>query len=536
MRTIKLDGNSIVKVLIYGFFVVFLFFPLLKLFLHFSDEGIAKVSAGYIQSALIDTMMVGVVSSLLSVVLGLSLAYFLLNTKTKMRDVLIAVFTLPMLVPTVAHGSGLILIFGNNGILTRFFHTSSHIYGFWGCVLGFVFCTFPIAFLMFWNVLKYEDKRQYEVADILGVSKPRQFTGITLPYIFKSATSILCAIFALIISDYGIPLMVGGQFKTLALIMYSDVIGLSKNNGSAISILLLCIALVALWLEFKNKTKPEIWNAKYETNTYIDSRKFKIFSKVYLTGVALFIVFYLGVFMVAAFSKEYSHGVEFSLGNFSSTFSKSGIRYLRNSAAGAFWAAVLGTALAYFFAYYSTRVKDKTKAVHILSISTAVIPGIVLGLGYVLSFKGTPVYGTTVIIIIINMVHFFAPAYLLAYNALLKISKNVEAIGAMYGLGRCKVLKDVIVPTTSATILDMFSYFFVNSMITISAVSFLSNMNSKPLSLMIPQYENQQQLGNVAVVALVILAVNLLLKVAIWGFKGKKRRGARPGDIVESPP
>ena len=59
-------------------------------------------------------------------------------------------------------------------------------------------------------------------------------------------------------------------------------------------------------------------------------------------------------------------------------------------------------------------------------------------------------------------------------------------------------------------------------MITISAVSFIANIRIKPLALMIPQYENQQQSGNVAVVVLAILAVNILLKFIIWLIKKKR--------------
>jgi len=123
------------------------------------------------------------------------------------------------------------------------------------------------------------------------------------------------------------------------------------------------------------------------------------------------------------------------------------------------------------------------------------------------------------ILILINIVHFFAPGYLLAYNALLKINKNVEAVAEIFGINKFKALVDIILPTTYTTALDMFSYFFVSSMITISAVSFIANTRIKPLSLMIPQYENQQQTGNVAVVVLVILAVNLGQKSIIWLIK-----------------
>ena len=517
-----LNINSALKILILGFFIFFLILPLVKMFLFFGGEGIAEIGSEYVRRAFYNTLAVGIVSSLLSVGIGFFLAYLLLQTQTSIRPVFSAIFIIPMLVPTVAHGSGLILLFGNNAVLSRILGLQTHIYGWGGCVAGFILCTYPTAFIMFCNVLRYEDTRPYEIADVLGVSKLRQFSGITLPYVFKSFTSIFCAIFALIITDYGVPLMVGGQYKTLALLMYNDVVGLSKSNGGAISVLLLAVALIAFVIELRNKTIPQSLSAKYKPYQHIKNRTFSWISKIILSFTAIFILFYIGIFSVTAFTARYPYNMEFTLINFTRTLSGSGLSYLKNSLLGALGAAVFGTITAYVFAYYSARAASKTSAVHLLSICTAAIPGIVLGLGYVLAFKGSMIYGTMIILILINIVHFFAPVYLLAYNALLKISRDVESVAEVFGIGKFKAFVDIILPNTFTTAVEMFSYFFVYSMITISAVSFIANIRIKPLALMIPQYENQQQSGNVAVVALVILAVNLLLKFIVWLAKNKK--------------
>lgn len=73
----------------------------------------------------------------------------------------------------------------------------------------------------------------------------------------------------------------------------------------------------------------------------------------------------------------------------------------------------------------------------------------------------------------------------------------------------------------TGTLCGMFSYFFVNSMITISAVSFLTTVKDMPLALMIPQYEAQMLLESSAFVSLLILGVNLLVKGGIYMIKKK---------------
>lgn len=102
------------------------------------------------------------------------------------------------------------------------------------------------------------------------------------------------------------------------------------------------------------------------------------------------------------------------------------------------------------------------------------IPGIVLGLVYMMFFKGSIIYSTIDILIMVNLVHFFASPYLMAYNALNKLNANLEAVGRTLGIPHRRMILDVFIPQTSGTIVEMASYFFVNCMVTISAVAFSS--------------------------------------------------------------
>lgn len=141
-----------------------------------------------------------------------------------------------------------------------------------------------------------------------------------------------------------------------------------------------------------------------------------------------------------------------------------------------------------------------------------VFPGLVLGLSFVLAFKGTPLYSTLFILVIVNIVHFFASPYLLACNSLAKFNRNLDDAAQTLGISKMRMLFSVYVPCTLPTIVEMYSYFFVNSMITISAVSFLFNFRTMPLSLLIPQLESQSFVEGTALVSLLILFINLAEK------------------------
>jgi iron(III) transport system permease protein len=179
--------------------------------------------------------------------------------------------------------------------------------------------------------------------------------------------------------------------------------------------------------------------------------------------------------------------------------------------------SVSGTALALFNAYMTARKRTKLSYfLHLMSITSLAIPGLVLGLSYVMFFKRSFIYGTFAILFLVNSMHFFSSPYLMAYNTFGKINENLEDVGSTLGIGRWKIVRDVLIPQSTGTILEMMSYFFVNSMMTISAVSFLANVGDKPIALMITQFEGQMQLECAAFVSLVILLVNVAMKYGVF--------------------
>ena len=190
---------------------------------------------------------------------------------------------------------------------------------------------------------------------------------------------------------------------------------------------------------------------------------------------------------------------------------------LLNSLLIAVFAAAIGTIVAYLSAYITSRSDNRLKkVVHILSIISIAIPGIVLGLSYILAFRNTFIYNTFIILIICNITHFISTPYLMAYNALSKIDKNYEDSACTCGISNFKVMTAVLVPISKITILEMFSYIFVNSMITISAVAFLYNSNTIPLSILINRYENSLMLEEAAIVSLMIFIINFIVKTTVY--------------------
>ena len=501
----------------------FVLVPLIAMFTKIDKETISRVFASeQFSDSLVNSLTTTLVSTILSVGLAYLLAWTISRTNIKFKGLFSVIFVLPMLIPSISHGMGLIILFGNNGLFTNLFNATSHLYGFFGIVLGSVLYSFPVAFLMFVDIFKYEDYSPYEAAEILGIPKHRQFSAITFPYIRKPLISIVFTVFTMIITDYGIPLSVGGMVKTLPVLLYENTVGqLDYSAGALIGTFLLVPAIAAFLFDFFNKDKAK---SSFITKEYVPQKNTKkdVVGYVVSSIVSLFIVIVIGSFCIQAFSTSYPSNMSFTLEHFKRVVNSSNIASLDNSILMSLFTAFVGMILAFVTAYCTARFKNKTsKVLHIISIISLAIPGLVLGLSYVITFKTSFIYGTLIILILANTVHFFASPYLMMYNALSKLNENLESTGQVLGVSRIRIIWDVIVPQCKTTLLEIFSYFFINSMMTISAVSFLATRHNKPLSLMINQFEAFNMMECAAVVALIILAVNVLMKVTIYLLKKK---------------
>ena len=244
-------------------------------------------------------------------------------------------------------------------------------------------------------------------------------------------------------------------------------------------------------------------------------------------GVALFLLCLpIIAFICLSFVKQYPIDMSFTLDNVKKLMAGGIGMYLINSLAIALLTALIGTCLSYFSAFITARSGKKlsNQFVHFVSMLSLAIPGVVLGLSFVLTFKNVPIYSTLYILVLVNIVHFFSSPYLLAYNSLTKFNPNLEDVAKSLGISKMRMLSSVYIPSTLPTIVEMYSYYFVNAMITISAVSFLVTFRTTPLSLMIPQLESQSFIEGTALVSLMILVLNLIEKALAFIIKNALQR------------
>lgn len=508
---------ELIKVLIITNLILFVLYPLFRMIFQITIDDFNRIVGNPIFiNAIKNTIFIALISSIISIVISIIASLCIQRSNIKYKELFTIIFTFPMLIPSISLGTGLIVLFGNNGIISNLLSFKVSIYGYFGIIIGSVLYSFPVAFLMINDVLKYEDSTSYQAADVLGIGKINQLIAITFPYIRRTLVAAFFSTFTMIATDYGVPLMLSGKIPTLAVMLYQEVLGqMNFGSGSVVGLFLLIPSLVAFLYNLFSKVNSK---ANYITKPF-DLKENRIRDCVsYIVSIllSLCILSLFFSFLLFGFSKSFPNDVTFTTNHLKSTFSINGFLYYKNSLFISLLTACFGTIIVFVSGYLTTRAKSKlSNVLHLLSITSLAIPGLVLGLAYVFAFKLTPIYGTFGILILVNIIHFFASPYLMFHNSLEVMNENIENVGFVLGISRIRIVLRVIVPMAISTIIEVFSYFFVNSMMTISAVSFLFAYNNKPISLAIGQFEAQMQLQNAAIVSLIIFITNFLIKTLV---------------------
>ena len=516
-----------VRLVLIVFFAVTVFLPLAAMFRQIEWGQIGSiVSTPKFGRAVRNSLGVTFCATVLAVVIAYLLAYTVNRSRIPCKGALSVLATLPMLIPSISHGLGLINLFGENGLITRALGVESPLMGFPGILLGSVLYSFPVAFLMLSDAMKYADATTYEAAEVLGLPPVNRFFAVTLPLMKRPIISAVFAVFTMVFTDYGVPLAVGGRFDTLPVYLYQEVIGLQNfSSGAFIGMILLIPAVVTFLIDLRKKDAEALG---FSAKRLMPSRRpgRDLLLGVFTALTIGFVLLVLGSFVVMTFIAKYPYDLSFSLKHLETVMDRGLPRFFGNSLLISLFVAFIGTAVGYVTAYMTARSGRSVtgKILHLTSISSLAIPGIVLGLGYVICFSKSFIYGTAAILIFVNIIHFFSSPYMMAHNAMKKLNPHFEDVGKTLCVGRFRLMRYVFIPNTLDTIAEMFGYFFVNSMITISAVAFLWNSRTMPLSIMINQLEHDMMMEAAAFVSLVILLSNIAMKLLIGGVKKFCRR------------
>ena len=192
--------------------------------------------------------------------------------------------------------------------------------------------------------------------------------------------------------------------------------------------------------------------------------------------------------------------------------------------------AFLGTLAAYGAALItarSTLPPRYKRVIESIALVTNAIPGMVLGVAYLFLFSGSGLQNTLLLMILCNIVHYFSTPYLMMKNSLSKMNAGWETTAMLMGDSWPKTILRVVTPNAAASLIETFSYYFINAMVTISALIFLAGARTMVVTTKIKQLQYINEYDQVFVLSLLILATNLVAKaVSTWLAKKSSRKGS----------
>ena len=470
-----------------------------------------------------NTLLIGAAVTLITVPLAFVYAYALTRSRMPMRSVFGAIAMLPLFAPSLLPAIALIYIFGNQGFLKGFMG-GAQIYGAAGIILAQVLYCFPQALLILTTALALSDARLYDAADAMGTSRIRRFLTITLPGAKYGAVSAGFVVFILVITDFGIAKVIGGQFDMLATDAYKQVVGQQNfQMGAVVGLVLLAPAVLAFFadrvLQRRQVALLSARSVAYEPKP--DAARDRPLL-VYCCVISLIII---GVFAVAAwasFVTYWPYNLKLSLNNYNfEAFDPAGWQPYFNSLTMALAVAAAGTAVTFSGAYLveKTRGAEALRGfIHVLAMLPMAVPGLVLGLAYVFFFvaKWNPLnvfYGTLILLTLNCIAHFYTVGHLTATTALKQIDPEFESVSASLKVPFYVTFFRVTLPVCMPAVMEIFIYFFVNALTTVSAVIFLYGPDTRLASVSIVHMDEAGQSAAAAGLATLILLTALVAKL-----------------------
>lgn len=509
-------------------FLLFLVVPIVKLFAQsFLNNGLSinnyieVIKAdGFLQS-LRNSFVVSFASSAVSVILAFILSYTInyTNLPSVFKKIVKQLTLLPMLLPTITYGFAIIYSLGKQGFITRIFGRQIiEIYGFNGLLIGYVIYTLPISFLLIQNTMMYIDKKYTVVSRLMGDNNIKNFFVTVFRPLINTLAASFIQCFFLSFTDYGIPAAVGGKYNTVATVLYNEMLGSIPDfgKGAAIAVLMLIPSIIGIIiLQYIEK-----YNVRYTKISKIEIKKSLIRDTILGILSSFILICILSVFLIIfiiPIVKSWPYNLEISFEHLLNIIAdKSLIKVYINSLIVAIITAILGTIVVYgasLVTARSTLSNKLKKVIEKVALVTNTIPGMVIGIAYLLVFAGTPISGTFLIIILCNVIHFFSTPYLMIKNSLLKINSSWENTAKLMGDSYLKTIVRIITPNIFSSLIEAFSYYFINAMVTVSAVIFIATAKTMVITAKIKELQYFEKFSEIFVLSIFILLTNLLAKL-----------------------
>jgi iron(III) transport system permease protein len=479
----------------------------------FDDPGLPR--------AAVHSVAIGLATTLTTLAFGLCLAMALHRSHMPGKRLVRAALLLPMLAPSLVLGLGLVCLLGRNGLLHRLTGIPTDIYGFWGLLLANTLYGLPQVVMIVSAALERTPARHYDAAASMGATPWRQFVDVTMPRLRFALLAAAFLVFTETLTDFGSAVVVGGSYRVLAMEIYSKVVGqLDFAMGATLGVVLLVPALLSVWLGRLARRRQDNGDAS-PGRALVPSRhamRDKLLGIVSIAAV-LPIVAVVGTVAYVSFVKLWPYNRTLTLANYTGGM-PDGFGPVATSLWVSLLAAVVGVVMVFALSAGLRRAPPAlARPLQVLAAFPAAVPGMVLGLGYVLTFNHGALsawfYGSAAIVAACSLYHYHAQAFLTMQTGMRQVPDALEDAVASFGGDTRHVLRDAVLPFAMPALVSSFFYLFMRSMVTLSGVIFLVTPDLGLASVAVMRLDENGFLAQAAAYAMCVVVAGALALAAM---------------------
>ncbi|HDU8434025.1 TPA: putative 2-aminoethylphosphonate ABC transporter permease subunit [Acinetobacter baumannii] len=482
-------------------------------------------------SSVFNSVWVACAATIITVFLASIYAFALTNVNIKGKGFFKLVAFLPILAPSLLPSLALVYLFGKQGVFKPLLG-DIQIYGPIGILISYCFWLFPAILMLMMVSFRSVDQRLIEASLSLGKNIWKTHYHVTLPAIRYGLISASLVAFIYVLTDFGIPKVIGGSFNMMALDVYKQIIGQQNMSMGAVISILLLLPAVFVFIFDRIQSKRHARFQAFQTKPYVSAsnKKLEVVLSIFcglVSGSILLIIF---TAVLASFIQSWPYDLSLTLAHYSFEYVDGGgwAAYF-NSVRMALFSTVFGTALIFMVALLTERfkahplIKNYVQALVLLPLA---VPGLVLGIAYILFFnqQSNPLnvlYGTMTILVISTIVHYYTVPHLTLTNAIKQIPLQLDQAAQTLGTSKWKTFWKVYLPMCFPALCDVSVYIFVNAMTTVSAAIFIYSPDTSLAAVAVLNMDDAGDTVAAVAMSILILTTSCVVKLIHWLFTRK---------------
>ena len=495
--------------------------------------------------AISNTLWLGLISGIGSTVIGFLFAYVdsYVDVGSKIVKKLFGVVSiLPVVSPPFVLSLSAILLFGRTGVITRglFNMNNTQLYGWRGIALVQILTFFPVCYMMLKGLLKNIDPSLEEAARNMGAGRFKVFQTVTFPLLLPGIGNAFLVSFIESVADFANPMIIGGNFDTLATSLYLQLTGAyDKSGATAMAVVLLVISmglfiLEKYWLE--RKSVATLTGKATRGRTAITDSSVRI---PLVTICTLLTVFVISMYILVPFGslfKIWGRDYHLSLKWYEYIFKNKGYRVFTDSMLLSAIASPITAFLSMIIAYLVVKRKFFAKGfMEFVAMLAMAVPGTVLGVGFIRGYNSglfhsgilSGLYGTGAILVIVFIVRSLPIGTRSGIAALRQIDRSIEEAAYDMGADSAKVFQTVTLPLIKESFISGLVTTFVRSITAISAIILLVTPKYLLITVRINEHAEKGNYG-IACAYATILIVITYVAITIMNFVLEKLGTSKP--------